>query len=120
MYRIFRLIATSVSKLVHSHNAISKLHPRLDLIPPAIPTQERSTPIMPYDADNGSPEIWETMDANKSSRGSGVIVRRELIDEVISATSREQFGAVIEAGGICGIHGLVVDLLVYVSFPCSF
>ena len=44
------------------------------------------------------------MDAKEGLRSSGVIVGRELVNEVVAASCGKKLGAVVEACWVCRIH----------------
>ena len=44
------------------------------------------------------------MDAKEGLRGSGVIVGRELVNEMVAASCGKKLGAVVEACWVCRIH----------------
>ena len=46
------------------------------------------------------------MHAEKGNGSCGIIACRKLIHEVVAATSGEKLCAVVEAGGVRGIHDL--------------
>ena len=46
------------------------------------------------------------MNAHKSDGAGRVVVGGKLVNKMIPPACREKLGAVVEAGGICGVHDM--------------